>query len=159
MDSLIGSALFTGSISYTLPSFWLGGIHFSNAPGKKSQYHHNTVCKNAWYYLFIFNKCGIVPFGRSLLLYNTWYKKTTRLPGVFNYLSNITYSLILLPSKNLYHISIVLGSILYYIWYMCNWAIIYIVRLMYNIWGAYKRYNKLCSSLALVFVYNNAYNY
>ena len=95
-------------ISFTSPSFRLGGVRVGNALGNMLQYLHNTVCNIVLYCSSIFSKCGIAPFGRSLSPYKTSCKNRTGLPDVFNYLSYIMWDPFMDPSGNIYRTSITL---------------------------------------------------
>ena len=86
MDIHTGLASSSRGISCMSPSFWLGGFHVGNIPGKMSQYLHNTVYNNALFFLSTFSKYGIAPSGRSFSPYNTSLRINTGIPKVFNYL-------------------------------------------------------------------------
>ena len=82
----MGLAPSTRGISYTSPSFQLGGAHVGNAPGNTLQYLHKTIHNNVLYSSSTLSKYGIAPSGRSLSPYRISYKNRTGLPDVFNYL-------------------------------------------------------------------------
>ena len=89
MDFRTSSASSTRGILCMSPSFQLGGARLGNVPGNTSQYIHNTVCKNALFFPYIFSKCGITPSRRFLSPYNTSYRNNMGLPDIFNYFSYI----------------------------------------------------------------------
>ena len=115
MDYLTSLASSTSGISCTSRSFQLGGAHVENIPGNTSQNLHNTICNNALYFSSIFTKFGIMPSGKSLWLYSRSYKNNTGLPGVFNYLSYITWEPLMVLSRNLYCTNITLVSRFFWI--------------------------------------------
>ena len=74
IDFLTGLAPSLSGISCTSPSFWLGGARVGNIPGNTSQYLHNNIHNNALFFSSTFSKYGITPSGRSLSLYNIFYR-------------------------------------------------------------------------------------
>ena len=139
------------------PSFWLGGSHVGNVPGNTSRCLHNTIHNDALYFLSIFSKCGIMPSGQSLLPYSMSYKNNTGLLDVFNYSLYITQELLMVPSENSQHTNITLVSRFFQIHFICTWSVTLIVRAIYSICSASKRWNRFCSCLPSAIVNSKAH--
>ena len=107
----MGSASFTRGISWTSPSFRLGGVRRGNAPGNRSLYLRNRPRSAVRCYSPTLSRCGTAPSGRSFLPYSTSYKNSTGLPDVFNYASYVIFEPNVVPSGNSYLIVRALGAL------------------------------------------------
>ena len=56
----MGAAPSTNKISYTSPSFQLGGAHIGNIPSNMLRCLYNIAYNDALYFSSIFNKCGLL---------------------------------------------------------------------------------------------------
>ena len=110
MDFYTGSMASSRGISCMSSSFWLGGARVGNVPGNISWYLHNMKHNKALLFSSTFTKCGVTPSGRFFSLYNISYINNMGLPDIFNYLLYIIWELLIVPSRNSYHTSIILVS-------------------------------------------------
>ena len=159
MDFLTGLAPSRGGILCTSPSFQLGGAHVGNIPGNKSRYPHNTAYSNVLYFSSTFSNCRIAPSGKFLSPYNTPNWKNTGLPDVINYLSYCTWELQMVPSGNSYYNNIMWVGKFFWISFICTQSVTLIIRLMYSIYSASRRWKRYYLCLLSAVLCNRTYTH
>ena len=139
MDFCTSSAASSRGILYASPSSCLGSSRLGNVLGNTSQYLHNMVHNKALFFSSTFSKCGIAPCGRPFSLYNISYRNNMGLPYIFNYLSYMMWEPLMVPFRNLDHISITLVGSFFKIHVMCTESVSLIVYKIYSICGVFNK--------------------
>ena len=159
MDFCTGLAPSSRGISYTSPSFRLGGACVGGMPGNMSTYLHNTIRNDVLYFSSMLSKCGIVPSRSSLSPYTISYKKRLWLVDVFKCLLYVILEPLIVLSGNSYLTNVTLVGRFFWIHIMCTKSGSLIISPMYNNWGASRRQNRFYSCLLSAMVCSKIYVY